>query len=56
MIRGMIGEANLRPQQVAPFGADRQAAVTAHLGWDSFHSLGRFHETASLSNPVTAMR
>jgi hypothetical protein len=55
MIKGKIGRANLRPQQVAPFGADRQAAVTAHLGRDSFHSLGRFHKTATLSNPVAAI-
>jgi hypothetical protein len=56
MIRGMIGRANLRPQQVAPFGADRRTAVTAHLGWDSFHRLGRFHKTQGLSNPIAAMR
>jgi hypothetical protein len=56
MIRGMIGRANVRPQQVAPFGADRRTGVTAHLGWDSFHGLGRFHKTEGLSNPIAAMR
>jgi hypothetical protein len=56
MIRGMIGEANLRPQQVASFGADRQAAVTAHLGANHFSAFANFHKTEGLSNPIAAMR
>ncbi|MGB6540207.1 MAG: hypothetical protein WBF03_04930 [Xanthobacteraceae bacterium] len=56
MIRGMIGRANLRPQQVASFGADRQAAVTAHLGANHFSAIAKFHKTEGLSNPIAAMR
>jgi hypothetical protein len=56
MIRGMIGRANLRPQQVAPFGADRQTAVIVHLGANHFSAFARFHKTEGLSNPIAAMR
>jgi hypothetical protein len=56
MIKGMIGRANLCPQQVVPAGAHRQPDVPRTSVASHSRAFGEFHKTAGLSNMIVVMR